>query len=234
MSAAPRVEVRDGPRGRVLRVDGQTASIRRPGRALTDPVWYALAAPLLALPPRRRRRVLLLGLGAGSGVSVLRALAPSAQVVGVELGAEVVAAARRHFGLDELGVEVVIDDARAFLERERRRFDLVIEDLFVGPTRAIRKPDGWPEPHLRLAARRVAPGGVLACNTIHEFPAVARALRALAPRRSLTAIAVEGYYNRVLALGPPGLRPEPLRRALGAAPSFGRVRRRLSLRTLAR
>lgn len=233
MSRAPRVEVREGPRGRVLRIDGQLASVHRHGAALTDPVWFALAAPLLALPAKRRRRVLLLGLGAGSGARVLRAIAPRVHVVGVELGATVVEAARRHFDLDALGVEVVIDDARRFLERDRRTFDIVIEDLFVGSTRAIRKPEGWPEPHLRLAARRVVRGGVLAVNTIHEGPQVARALRAIAPDRTLVSIEVKGFYNRILALGPEALRANALRGRLDAEPAFARARRRLSLRTLA-
>lgn len=226
------MEVRHGPRGRELRVDGQLASVERRGGALTDAVWYAIAAPLLALAPGRRRSVLVLGLGAGSAARVLRALAPEALIVGVELGAAVVAAARAHFELDALGVETVIDDARRFLERERRRFDLVVEDLFLGPTRHVRKPEGWPAPNLRLAARRVAAGGVLAVNTIHEHPAVARALRQIAPERTLVSVGVKGYYNRVLALGPPALRAGELRRRLEAEPSFARVRRRLCLRTL--
>lgn len=225
------MEVRHGPRGRELRVDGQLASVERRGRALTDAVWYAIAAPLLALPPARRRSVLVLGLGAGSAVRVLRALAPAAHIVGVEWGASVLAAARAHFDLDALGVEAVIDDARAFLERERRRFDLVIEDLFVGPTRGVRKPEGWPEPNLRLAARRTAPGGILAVNTIHEGPAVARALRRIAPGRALVCVGVKGYYNRVLALGPATLLASELRRRVDGEPSFAPVRRRLALRT---
>lgn len=233
MSGAPRVEVREGARGRELRVDGQLASVQRPGATLTDPVWYALAAPLLALPPVRRKRLLVLGLGAGSGVRVLRALAPQARIVGVELGRAVIDAARRHFDLDTLGVEVVIDDARAYLERERGRFDLVLEDLFVGPTRVIRKPEGWPSPHLGLAARRVAAGGVLAVNTIHEGPAVARALRALAPAGPRVSIGVAGYYNRVMACGPATLHAATLRARLDAEPSFARIRQRLTLRTLA-
>lgn len=234
MTRPPRVEVRESARGRELRVDGQLASVQRTGRALTDPVWYALAAALLALPRARRRRVLVLGLGAGSGVGVLRALAPDARVVGVELGAEVVAAGRRHFGLDALAVEVVIDDARTHLARERRLFDLVIEDLFVGPTRRIHKPQGWPDPHLRLALARVAPGGVLAVNTIHEGPQVARALAALAPDRTRVSIGVRGYYNRVLAAGPPALAAPELRARLSAQPTFAPVLGQLRLRTLAR
>ncbi len=233
MSRTPRVLVRDGPRGRELRVDGQLASLQRRGAALTDPVWYALALPLLALPAARRRSVLVLGLGAGSGARVLRALAPQAHLVGVELGADVIAAARSHFDLDALEVEVVVADARAFLEGERRRFDLVLEDLFVGPTRSIRKPDGWPDPHLRLAARRVAPGGILAVNTIAEGVAVARTLRTLWPARTRLSIQVRGYYNRVLALGPPSLDARRLSRQLAAEPLFARARRHLALRRLA-
>src|SRR5690606_16904976 len=102
-------------------VDGTFASFWQPGRAATGSVWDALVAPLLLLPPARRRRVLILGLGGGSAARLVRAIAPSAQVVGVELDPAVIDAARRHFELDALGVEVVLDDARRVLERERRR-----------------------------------------------------------------------------------------------------------------
>jgi spermidine synthase len=228
----PRVDVREGRHGRELRVGGQLASVQGRGAALTGPVWYALAAPLLALPPARRRSVLILGLGAGSAARVVRGLAPRARIVGVEVDGAVVAAARRHFGLDALEVEVALQDARLFLERERRRFDAVIEDLFVGSTRAIRKPEGWPEPCLRLAAQRVASGGVLAVNTIHEGPRVARALRALGRGGSLTAIEVKGYYNRVMTLGPAEADARALRRRLEAEPLFRSARRRLGLRCM--
>jgi spermidine synthase len=56
--------------------------------------------------------VLVLGLGAGSAARLVRALAPRARIVGGERSAEVLRAARRHFGLDALGVEVVHADAR--------------------------------------------------------------------------------------------------------------------------
>ena len=105
-----------GPRRpRTLRVDGTFASwLRARARLTTGSVWDALAAPLLLLPPARRRRVLLLGLGGGSAARLVRALAPRARIVGVELDREVLRAARRHFDLDALGVEVVNADAREY------------------------------------------------------------------------------------------------------------------------
>lgn len=223
----PRVEVRRTARGLELRLDGTLASRHLAAGAGTGPVWDALALPLLALPPARRRSALLLGLGGGSVARVLRALAPGLRIVGVELEPAVVAAARDHLGLDALGVEVVIGDAAAALRAERRRFDLVVEDVFIGSTRDVRKPAGFPEPVLSLARRRLAPGGLLVSNTIHEGPAVAAALLALAD--DLLAIHVRGHWNRILVAGP-GLEAGALRRAAAREPLLARSLPSLSIR----
>jgi SAM-dependent methyltransferase len=214
---SPRVEVRRTSRGLELRVDGTLASNHPTRGEGTGPVWDALALPILALPPERRRSALLLGLGGGSVARILRALAPTCRIVGVEIDRDVVAAAREHLGLDALGVEVVIADALTALRAERRRFDLVIEDVFIGAVRDVRKPDGFPEPLLALARRRLAPGGLIVCNTIHEGPAVAAALRAHAPDQ--LALHVRGYWNRILVAGP-GLDARALRRAAARQPAL--------------
>lgn len=226
------MHVREGRHGRELRVDGTLASYYRPGLASTGGVWDAIAAPILALEPRRRRSALVLGLGGGSAARLIRTLAPEAHVVGVELDADVVAAARAHFDLDALGVELVLGEALAVLRRERRRFDVVIEDVFVGSNRHVRKPAGFPLPGLELAWRRVAPGGVLISNTIHEGPAVARALRGVAPGHTLVSVGVRDYYNRILAVGPANLQARALRTRLEAHPALRRAMTRLSLRTI--
>jgi spermidine synthase len=226
-SRAPRVEVRRTARGLELRVDGTLASSHLAGGRGTGPVWDALALPLLALPPQRRRNVLLLGLGGGSVARVVRALAPRARIVGVEIDRAVVAAAREHLGLDALGVEVVLDDALSALRAERRRFDVIVEDVFVGPVRTVGKPPGFPEPLFGLARRRLAPGGLLVSNTIHEGPQVARALRAHAP--CLLAIHVRGYWNRILVAGP-ALDPAALRRAAAREEVLSRSLPALSIR----
>jgi spermidine synthase len=226
----PRIRIARGRRGRELRIDGTFASCYRPGTALAGPVWDALAAPLAWLPTARRRSVLLLGLGGGSAARVVRAMAPGARIVGVERSAEVVRAARRHLGLGALGVEVVVADARAYLERARGRFDLVLEDVFVGSGRAVRKPDWLPLPGLALAARRVARGGLLATNALDDAPASARALAGLFPAR--VRIAIRDWDNRILIGGPRGLDAPGLRAALAADALLAPTLRRLALRTL--
>lgn len=226
-----RVTVQRTPGGGLrLLVDGTFASFQRGRGAATRSVWDALAAPLLALPAQRRRRVLILGLGGGSAARLVRALAPSARIVGVELDPEVVAAAQRWFGLDDLGVTLVQGDALAFLRRDRARYDVVIDDVFVGSGRDVRKPEWLPEPGLRLAARRVAPGGVLVTNTLDDAPQSRRTVASLLGR--ITEITVRGYDNRILAAGPADLDARGLRAALARDPVLADTLPVLALRTL--
>ena len=226
----PRVEVRENRYGRELIVDGTFASLLRPGLASTGSVWDAIAAPALALPPERRRRFLILGLGGGSAARVLRAVAPRAEIVGVEIDGAVLRAARRHFELDALGVEVVRDDALAVLARGRRRFDAIFDDVFIGRGDAAHKPPWLPHPGHDLARRRLVPGGLLVANTLDEAPFVARSLAAAHP--SVVQLEVADFDNRILVGGPEGLAASPLRRAIAGSAVLRDTLAVLRLRTL--
>ncbi len=217
--------------GLELRVGGTHASHLRSGQLSAGPVWDALGAALLALPAPHRRRLGILGLGGGTVAGLYRALAPAARIVGVELDAAVVRAARRHFGLDALDLEIAVCDSLAFLRRERRRFDVLVEDCFVGPTRTIHKPAGFPYPLLRLAVRRLSPRGLLVANTIHEPAQYRRALRRLLPE--LLEISVAGFWNRILIASRQRLDVRALRRAVAASPLRPSLKR-LSFRRLTR
>ena len=73
----------------------------------------------------------MLGLGGGSVARIARALAPGAEIVGIEFEPEVVRLARRHLDLDETGVKVEIADARAWVEAESKkptRYDAILEE----------------------------------------------------------------------------------------------------------
>lgn len=224
-----KLEVRRVRGGLELRIDGTQASVRRFGDAVTGVLWWALAAPVLLLERRPRRQVLLLGLGAGSVAQAVRALDPDARIVGVELDPGVVRLARRHFGLDRLGVELVIGDALEFLKRDRQRFDLIVEDLFVGPPRTVRKPQWLLADGYRLIRRRLRRGGYVTSNTIHEMPAIVRAMRPFGfPVASLD---IHGHWNRVAVTGRDLPPPRRLRRELEARAETARMLRRVSLRT---
>jgi precorrin-6B methylase 2 len=225
----PRVEVRSVRGGLELRIDGTQASVHRAGRALTGVVWWALASPILLLPRISPRRVLVLGLAAGSVARAVRALDPDAAIVGVERDREVLRLARRHFDLDRLGVELVVGDALEYLRSERRRFDLIIEDLFVGPSRSVCKPDWLLGEGYRLIRKRLRVGGFVVSNTIHETRDVVRAMRPIGGR--IVSLDVRGHWNRVTACGQHLPPPAGLRRVLKARDETSRILGRLALRT---
>lgn len=225
-----RVAVKVDRGARSLRIDGTFASWYRPGVAITGSVWDALAAPLLLLPRPRRNRLLLLGLGGGSAARVARALAPRAQITGVEIDAEVVRAARRWFDLDGLGVDVVRMDARRYLETTRRRFDIILEDVFVGRGRSVHKPDWLPAPGLALAASRLRQGGVLASNAIEEAAEVTRVMRGLLA--SILRIDVQDYDNRIVVGASFPLSGLALRSAVRRSPVLKTTAGQLRIRAL--
>ena len=224
----PRVELRRVRHGLELRIDGTQASVYRPGGGVTGVVWWALASPVLLLPPSRRRRVLVLGLAAGSVARAVRALDPGAEIVGVERDGEVLRLARRHFGLDRLRLEVVVGDALDYLRRERRLFDIVVEDLFVGPSRSVRKPAWLLGEGYRLIRRRLRRGGLVVSNTIHETADVVRVMRPSGGR--VVTLDVRGHWNAIAVCGRDLPAPRDIRRAL-VPTAARRILRQVTLRS---
>jgi predicted membrane-bound spermidine synthase len=229
MRRVPHLEVRRVRGGLELRVDGTLASFSKRGASLTGVVWWGLAAPVLFLPPRRQR-VLLLGLAAGSVARAVRELAPKAKILGVEYDDAILRLARRHFGLDLLDVEIVAGCALEYLRRNRRSFDLIVEDLFVGPSRSVHKPDWLLTEGYALIRKRLRPGGLVVSNTIHETRAVVRALDGF-PGRVLS-LDVRGHWNRIVVAGQDLAPARSVRAAFEGVPVLREAMARLRIRTL--
>jgi spermidine synthase len=131
----------------------------------------------------RARSMLQIGLGIGSLPSSLQEGGPSVDVV--EIDPAIVRFARRYFGFSTRG-ETFVEDARTFLRRTERRYDLVVHDTFTGGT--------TPEHLLSLEVierihQVLGPGGLLALNFVgyEDGPnaeaalSVARTIRAVFP-----------------------------------------------------
>jgi spermidine synthase len=110
------------------------------------------------------RRVLYIGLGAGSSQKRLWRDFPDARLTVVELDPVVVDVARRYFRLPDdprLGVEV--GDGRRFLAARPDRWDIVVVDAFFAdaiPAHLV------TQEFLTLLRSRLAPGGVVVANVI--------------------------------------------------------------------
>lgn len=157
-------EVRSAGRTRRLYTDGVCHSEFNPSRLTTGSIWDLLLLSAFLHPPGTVRRALVLGVGGGTLLLQLRALAGVPEITGVDLSAVHLSIARRFFGLDAQEFRLVEDDAVAWVRRCRERFDLIVDDLFTGtkgePVRAFPAGREWME----LVASRLADGGTLAIN----------------------------------------------------------------------
>ena len=235
---AQRVRVQQSSHGLELIVDETFASFQSSGGLATRCVWDAIAAPVLALKASPAPRVLLLGYGGGSAARIVRALCPQASITGVELDPDVIKAARRHFDVQGLGVDLRQADARIFLEQAVRRcqkkpqsrYDLILEDVFIGRGDAVRKPEWIPAPGHEWARRCLGRGGILVSNTLDETTRVQAALRSAF--RSVLSITVEDYDNRILVASDAPLSARGLREKLRAEPLIQESLEVLTFRTI--
>jgi spermidine synthase len=128
----------------------------------------------------------VLQIGVGSGASPMSLSARGFKVDVVDIDPAMITFAQRYFGFATRG-ETFVEDARTFLARTERRYDVVVHDTFTGGT--------TPEHLLSLEIFRrihdvLRAGGVLELNMVgyHDGPrseatlAVARTLGSVFPR----------------------------------------------------
>lgn len=149
---------------------------RATGQSIYEYPYLLDVLPTLVKPDTRT--ALILGLGAG--VIAMRLQDRGIEVDAVDIDPTVVEMAEAHFGL-KLHRRVAIEDARLFLAREGRRYDVVVMDAFTG--------DSTPSHLLSREAlvrvrQRLADDGIVAINVIGSarrdselLPAVVRTLQ---------------------------------------------------------
>ena len=149
-----------------FRVAGAVHAFHHRRRFLTGLVWDMLAAAALLGTRVEPRSVLMLGLAGGTSLRTLRHLLPACRFTAIDIDGEIVRLARRHMALDATGVEVVIGDAYQWLRKNRRTFDVVIDDIYLAGRADVFRPQAMDRRLLDSLHRCVAPGGVLAVNLV--------------------------------------------------------------------
>ncbi len=217
-----------------FRVAGAVHAFHHRHRYLTGLVWDMMAAAALLGEKAEPRTLLMLGLAGGTTLRILRRLLPTCRFIAVDIDGEIVRLARRHMALDDTGVEVVIGDAYRWLDRNRRTFDVVIDDIYLAGRADVFRPRTMDKRLLSALRRCVAPGGVLAVNLVrgpgHRAvqSATRRMLRAFFPEvRSVTSPAA---MNEILVAGS---RVGTTRRLRGREAAFAETADRRHWRALA-
>lgn len=213
---------------REMLIDGAPSSVYEPDSPMTGDVWDALACPIQLLAEIASPRVLLLGLGGATVARLVRTVAPNAYIAAIEISPNVIEAAREHFDLDALMVDVTRADAQSYLRDEAsERFDLIVEDIFLGRDKHVRKPSWLPSPGYDDAKRWLHPNGIFVANTVNESPGARMMLQHLYKR--VVAMRVEFAHNTVFAASDREFSAESLSDALASVDAWARLRPRLSI-----
>lgn len=145
-----------------LRAPEGTYSYYHPKYLFTGLGWDAQTGSLL-LARRAIRSILILGLGGGTVARQCRALFPDALIVGVELNRRVIDLAYQPFALRSTDLKVVIMAGEKYLRKTNRRFDAILDDMWIPhhpDQRAVLTDPEWS----KLVFSRITPGGIYAAN----------------------------------------------------------------------
>jgi spermidine synthase len=139
--------------------------IARPWALELDYTREMMACLLLRPEPGWPRRVLLIGLGAGSLTKFLHRHRPEARLTVVEIAPEVVATARQCFRLpaEDEQLRVVIGDGADFVAAAKKPFDLILVDGFDAEARSGRLDT---LPFYADCQSRLSADGLLVANLI--------------------------------------------------------------------
>lgn len=159
-------------------------------------VWQLCFADM-GIAERRPERVLLLGFGAGSAATILRReLDLPCPITGVDNDPRMLALARGTFQVDALGgLDLIEQDAHAFVATHDRSYPLVVVDLFHELDLAAGIET---EAFIAGLRRCTAPGGLLCFNTVvHDAPSRSRSQLVGANLARAFATVDEHRYERL-------------------------------------
>ncbi|MBQ1312847.1 MAG: fused MFS/spermidine synthase [Blautia sp.] len=124
---------------------------------------YALLAPALASRQKENaslREMLILGMGTGTYAGLCRRLFPEYRITGVEIDPAITALARRYFALPG-DIPVVTYDGRAFLQVNRKKYDVIMVDAYQDITIPFQMSS---VEFFRMVKEHLTPDGILTVN----------------------------------------------------------------------
>ncbi len=127
------VEESDGERRLELNEGQAIHSIYRPGEWLTGDYWDEMLVLPFAASKGPPRSVAVLGNAAGTTARAYGHFFPGTRVDGVEIDGELSEVGRRLFDLRGDDIHLHTADARPYLRRTGRRFDLIVVDAYRQP-----------------------------------------------------------------------------------------------------
>jgi spermidine synthase len=150
------------------RINGQIRVKKFLGRTAVWVGGYEQSGPMVKnlwkkalnnLTIQRCNSVLVLGLGCGSVVEIIKNKWPGAKITGVEIDPEMIKIGKKYFGLEKaINLKIILGDITKTLRFGRRKFDMVIVDAYLGDLRVS----------LRDYTKYCNRGGVIVSNYLKD------------------------------------------------------------------
>lgn len=193
---------------------------------LSGAVWDLLFLPSL-LSQTHPSNALILGVGGGAVLRMLRHYFLDCKITGVDIDAVHLDLARKYFGVDE-SYSLVRANALAWVAQNKKRsFDVIIDDVFAGmsgdPKRSIAATTQWIE---KLESR-LNDTGVLVFNfdklsDLRKVLAESRSSLLASCFKSAFILSSKSYENRILALSKQSVTYEAFTDAINNLPEARR------------
>lgn len=136
-------------------------------RPLAGHLWDLLVLPAFLFPKKHLKSALILGVGGGAVIRALDCFFSVKAISGVDLDAQHLYIARKFFGCRKNSIDLIEAEAVSYLKKQRRKYDYIVEDLFIeNPSkkrdaiRAVEANIDW----FSLLESRLSSRGILVSN----------------------------------------------------------------------
>ena len=118
---------------RVLKTFGMGIYIQSNGLTqsggIVESIWKST---LRQIKSKELKKILILGLGGGTLAKLLRKKYPDAKITGVEIDPLMIKLGKKYLDLDKYNIDIKIGDAIKFVEKNIKKYDLMIIDTYLG------------------------------------------------------------------------------------------------------
>lgn len=112
------------------------------------------------------RKILFLGVAGGTIIHILSEIFPTAVMTGVDIDSVMIEMGKKYFGLSRIrNISFVAADAKVYVQRQRRIFDLIVIDIYVARDLPDFLRDKKFLENIRL---RLAPRGYVLMNYLRD------------------------------------------------------------------
>ncbi len=120
---------------RVVRTFGMGTYIQAGGLTqsggIVETIWRQTLRQIKA-NRQEVKEVLILGLGGGTVAKLLRKKYPETKITGIDIDPTIVELGKKYLGLDQIKIDIKINDAQKELKSTKKKYDLIIVDLYNG------------------------------------------------------------------------------------------------------